>query len=409
MTQMFDRIDKVSRDWIGMPAVWVPALLGLLALAGAVAGWLFPKFEASAMLQFPEPKKYEQSQLPDPLLKQEQEQKDKGNVIELHAYKRVAASYHSSAQLAAYLEATGGLDSAAGQRLLEQSEKPGFWDGVAVPVLPFSRRDQKQFGDIRDPAANSVLGLELRASARAAPVAEQMIGILSGYFANSMVREQIRSWVLAGKVAALSTQKTAHADIVRAELDIELSARRAEDMKAILARYPQAGRMESSQALIVTEPGERFLSPLAQLVGAESAISQRRELIRRLERDVRQKQLLLQFYSAAEPITGQKPDALKILAVLKELADETFSEVDTKEEWAREATLRIYGALEGFTALRGQFGVRGGVSIEAAPGRAPIRLALLGAVVGALVLGAFALLRASLRAARFEMPDDTPR
>ena len=176
-------------------------------------------------------------------------------------------------------------------RLLKQAESPGFWDKVAAPVLPFSRRDQKEFGDIKDASATYMLGLELTADARTESVAQDIVDMLASYYINAVVRERIRAWTLAGKVDAQSLEKGVRADILRAELDIELYARRAEDMKAILARYPDAARMDSRQVVSVNpaEGGERYLSPLAQLVGAESAISQRRELIRRWQRELKQK------------------------------------------------------------------------------------------------------------------------
>ena len=232
----------------------------------------------------------------------------KGNVIELAAYKRVAASYDSVAQLAAYLQAVGLSARPGAARLLKQAENPSFWSKAAVPILPFSRRDQKEFGDIKDASATTMLGLELRADARTEAVAQDMVDILAGYYINAVVRERMRAWTLAGKVDAQSQEKGVRADILRAELDIELYGRRAEDMKAVLARYPDAARMDSRQIVSVNpaEGGERYLSPLAQLVGAESAISQRREMIRRWQRELKQKTILAQFYSSADALLDRR-------------------------------------------------------------------------------------------------------
>ena len=101
----------------------------------------------------------------------------KANVIELAAYKRVAASYDSVAQLGAYLEAAGLSGRPGAARLLKQAENPSFWGKVAAPVLPFSRRDQKEFGDIKDASATTMLGLELTADARTESVAQDMVDI----------------------------------------------------------------------------------------------------------------------------------------------------------------------------------------------------------------------------------------
>ena len=116
-------------------------------------------------------------------------------------------------------------------------------------MLPFSRRDQKEFGDIKDASATTMLGLELTAHARTEVVARDMVDVLAGYYVNAVVRERIRAWTLAGKVESQSQDKCVRADILRAELDIELYGRRVEDMKAVLARYPDAARMDSRQVV----------------------------------------------------------------------------------------------------------------------------------------------------------------
>lgn len=403
MSHQVGQINALLRKYLGVGLGVV--LLVPLALAGAgfAVGLLLPKFEATALLQFPEPQKSFE-RLDEPRLPEQRPLDPKANVIELAAYKRVAASYGSAAQLSGYLEAAGLSSRPGAARLIRQAENPSFWGRVAVPMLPFSRRDQKEFGDIKDASATSMLGLELTADASTASLAQDMVDLLASYYINAVVRERIRAWTLAGKVDAQSLEKGVRADILRAELDIELYARRADDMKAILARYPDAARMDSRQVVSVnqSEGGERYLSPLAQLVGAESAISQRRELIRRWERELKQKTILAQFYASAEALLHREVDAAKLLAALKAQAAKTFSHPEMSQEWNQEAALRVSGALDNFEVMRGQFGVRNGIRAGKVGSRSPLRLAGLGIVAGLAVLGAAAFLRTALQAARGE-------
>jgi hypothetical protein len=360
----------------------------------------FPKFEATALLQFPESQKVSE-RLGETKLADQRTIDPKANVIELAAYKRVAASYDSVAQLGAYVEAAGFSGRPGAERLLKQAESSSFWDKVAAPVLPFSRRDQKEFGDIKDASATTIIGLELSADARTELVAEDMISILASYYVNAVVRERMRAWTLAGKVDAQSQEKVVRADILRAELDIELYGRRVDEMKALLARYPDAARMDARQVVSVNpaEGGERYLSPLAQLVGAESAISQRREMIRRWQRELKQKTILAQFYARADALLDREVYVAKLLPELKSLAKATFSHADAAQEWNQEAALRVDGALDNFEVMRSQFGVRNGIRAGKAASRSPLRLAGLSIAAGLVLLGALAFVRAILQAA----------
>lgn len=401
MTTQLSRVDALFREHVGVGLGLALLIPTLFAIAGLVIGLLFPKFEATTLLQFPEPQKDKGAG--DYKMFSDQRTSDpKANVIELATYKRVAASYDSVVELGSYLTASGLSSRPAAERLLKQSEYPGFWGKVAVPVLPFSKRDQREFGDIKDASATTMLGVELTADARTGTMAQEMVSILAGYFTNAVVRERIRAWALAGKVDSKSQEKGIRADILRAELDIELFGRRAVDMKAVLARYPDAARMDSRQLLSVnaTDSGERYLSPLAQLVGAESAISQRRESIRRWQRELKQKAVLAQFFMDADALLEREVEVVRLLAELRTLATKTFSHAEAEEEWSQEAALRVNGALDNFEVMRSQFGVRNGVRTVEIASRAPLRLASLGIAVALALLGTLAFLHSALQRGR---------
>lgn len=393
MRETFKQLDASLRLYTGIGLLPSFLLAAILALSGAVVAFFFPKFEATALLQFPEAQKITS------VTDAQRTQSPKANVIELAAYKRVAASYDSPSQLQAFLDVVGLASRPGAARLLERSESAGFWLRTAVPVLPFSRRDQKEFGDIKDASATAMIGLELTADARTPSMAQEMIEMLAAYFTNAVVRERIRAWTLDGKVDAQSQDKIVQADILKAELDIELYNRRVEDMKAMLARYPDASRMDSRQLVSVSpaEGGERYLSPLAQLVGAESAISQRREMIRRWQRELKQKGVLGEFYAKADALLDKELDVRRLLTELRGLAKQVFSHADAGHEWNQEAALRVNGAIDNFQVMSAQFGVRNGIRVNAVASRSPWRLAGLGFVFGFVMLGAIAFLRMTVQ------------
>lgn len=379
---------------MGIGLLWSLLLVGLFAMVGACIALYFPKFEATALLQFPEAQKV------PPASELQRTYDPKANVVELAAYKRVAASYDSAAQLKAYLEVVGLAGSPSAVRLLRQAENPGFWARAATPVLPFSRRDQREFGDIKDAPATALLGLELVADAKTPTMAQEMVEMLAGYFTNAVVRERIRAWTLEGKVSAQSQDKVVQADILKAELDIELYLNRVKDMKAMLARYPDASRMDTRQLVSVTptEGGERYLSPLAQLVGAESAISQRRELIHRWQRELKQKTVLAQYYKKADALLESELEVANLLTQLRTLARTIFTHSEADQEWNQEAALRVNGAIDNFQVMSAQFGVRNGIRVGEVVSRGIWRLAGLGLLAGIALLGAVAFLRVALRA-----------
>jgi hypothetical protein len=267
-------------------------------------------------------------------------------------------------------------------------------------VLPFTRRDQREFGDIKDASSAVLIGLDLAADAPTAELAGRMLEVLAGYFTSAVMRERIRAWVLAGRADSVGNLKILQAEIVKSELDIKLFEQRTKDMKSILDRYPAAARMDARQLVSVnsSDGGDRFLSPLAQLVGFESSISHRREQIQRRERELKQKELLALFFTRAEKTVDATITIGKLLPALRELAAKSFSTADASQEWAKEATLRVNGELDSFEVMQGEFDVRNGVRITEVASRSPSRLAFLFGALAVGLMAGIALLRASVTA-----------
>jgi len=270
-----------------------------------------------------------------------------------------------------------------------------------------SKQDQREFGELKDANTSVLIGVELDAHARSAALAIDMVRLLGDYFADAFVRERVRDWVLQGKVKSVGTTDLLKAEVLRSELDIALLEQRATEMKAVVARYPDASRMDARQVVSVSasDGGERFLSPLAQMVSFESAISQRRELIARTLREVRQREVLASFYVPADSLVSSTTALDQLLPALKAMAKDRFEGVDLSEEWAREAKLRIDGSLDRFAAVRSQFTIRNDLRVAPNLIRTPTRMAVLFAFGGLISLAALGFVRASLRLARASSDD----
>ena len=102
MTAQVGQGETLLRKYLGVGPGFALLVPLVLAIVGVAVGMFFPKFEATALLQFPEAQKsVERSG--EPRLTEQRPLDPKANVIELAAYKRVAASYDSATQLGAYL------------------------------------------------------------------------------------------------------------------------------------------------------------------------------------------------------------------------------------------------------------------------------------------------------------------
>jgi len=390
---MLQQLDKICRDSLSIGPWQALIFVVVLGVAGAGVGLAFPKWNAEGLLETPG--------VFTPTLEPESGQLDPLRVqyVTLPEFRKMAAAYSSTAALREFLTAAK-KEGPAATRLLAQAEAQSLWGSVVSPILPFSRRDAKEFGELKDASSNSLVGLDLSTNARTPAVAKEMLGTMGAYYANALVRERIRGWVLKNSGEAPAKQKALRGEVIDAQMKIDVMGRRIGDLKAILARYPDSAKLDARQVVNITEGSDRFLSPLVQLVAAETSIAQLREAITRKERQARQFDLVERYFREADQKLQSTQLVSELIPALAESAAKRFEGVDPDAEWAREVIFRIQADIASFSAAATSFGIRNELRVSEVPSRDPARLAALAAGAGVLLLGLVAFVRASLRAAR---------
>ena len=95
---------------------------------------------------------------------------------------------------------------------------------------------------------------------------------LGDYFKDVATREAVREQVSRWEAENRQFSDRALERRLKFEFDIQQAQKRATALKAIVAAYPDAARRDSQQVVDVRKDSEKFMSPMSQLVGAESEI-----------------------------------------------------------------------------------------------------------------------------------------
>jgi len=398
---MYRFLDELCRDFLALgPATALVIVLGLAA-AGAAIGLAFPKWNAEALLETPgiaaatEPDMRERPN--------ENQSPVKTQYVTLSDFRRILAAYSSRPAVEEFLSATG-MESAAARQLLAHSASPDFWAAAATPVLPFSRRDAREYGELKDAASNALDGVQIAVVAADGALAVQMLQVVSSYIKNALIRERIRAWIIKHGGETPARLGVLKAEIIDTQMKIDVMGKRVQDLKLILARYPEASKIDARQVVAITEGSDRFLSPLVQVIAAETSITQLREAVVRKERQARQLELQQQYFEQATQALQTTPLVAKLIPVLGTLAAQKFDGIDVEAEWAREVVYRIQSDLDGFATAQKSFGIRNEPRLASMASRNPLRLGVFGAAAGVLLLGLLAFVRASLKTARSPAP-----
>ena len=196
------------------------------------------------------------------------------------------------------------------------------------------QRDRPQERERRTPVS-VYLGLRLTHSAADPVEAASVAAWLGAYFKDVATREAVREQVSRWSSENRQFSDRALERKLAYEFDIQQAQTRAKALKTIVASYPDTARRDSQQVVDVRKDNEKFMSPLAQLVGAESEIIEIRERVQKLDREIEQQTFVKALVADSESAVGRArsggESVLNLSAVITEFSKKVRTEAEREK------------------------------------------------------------------------------
>lgn len=241
-----------------------------------------------------------------------------------------------------------GLEPSQVEKLVRDMPR-GEW---LMPVPKVSKVDAKQLPDIllqieqereklllskegKEGKASVYLGVQLSYSAPDPHQAAGVAGWLGAYFKDVATRETVRDQVSRWAADNRQFSDRALERKLKYEFDIEQAQNRVAALKKVMSSYPDVARRENQQVVDVRKDNEKFMSPVAQLVGAESEMIDIREKLQRLDREMEQQAFAKALITDAQAALGQarsgSESVLKLADVIVRFSKETNTEAQREK------------------------------------------------------------------------------
>lgn len=203
--------------------------------------------------------------------------------------------------------------------------------------------------------------------------------------ANAAVRYKVSRW----KAENWKFSDRALAKKLRFEFAIEQAQTRAARLTKVVASYPELTRREGSQVVDVRKDNEKFMSPLAQLIAAESEIIDIRQELQTLDRELEKQTFAQTLIKEIEPAMAQARDGSEAIAILSALISSFEKKVKSPAE--REGLLSLMTDLSDISGrFLSQAQFISQPPIPTQPERpAPLLVIVIAALISALLAAAF--------------------
>ena len=200
----------------------------------------------------------------------------------------------------------------------------------------------------RKPPVTVYLGLRLTYATAEPEQVARVASWLGDYFKDVATREAVREQVSRWTADNRQFSDRALERKLKFEFDIQQAQKRATALKAIVAAYPDAARRDSQQVVDVRKDNEKFMSPMSQLVGAESEIIDIRERLQKLDREIEQQSFVKSLVLEAEAAANKAQSGSDSVRQLSGVITETSKKVRTEAE--REKLLSLAADLSQISA-----------------------------------------------------------
>jgi hypothetical protein len=205
--------------------------------------------------------------------------------------------------------------------------------------------------DVKDAAetpkdANQFTGVTIDIGLNSRDLANNLVIVCADYVRDFVVEGKIYDLVLPGLARAVADLTSKQVDILRTKFDLERLKQRRTELQAVADRYRNAERETQQRQVISTQDGgERYLSPVTQVIGVEAQIIEANSDLSGLERDVQRLTVLIDYYKDARKRLETAKPGEQLAAIQQAFADLQNQKAPTTEA-ARDATESIRGELE---------------------------------------------------------------
>jgi len=206
------------------------------------------------------------------------------------------------------------------------------------PVYASSRDDARLLGGsvLGKDETNSVIGFKLNWQDASPEDARSMVAFLERHIRNQMAYDALVTHI----TTAVSDYSIRLVDLdnkkIEAEFDLERLHSKLEEIRLMMKRYPGVDASGSRQIVSTQEGGYRFLPPANQAVGIESQITDIKQQLLVVERDLKVAAWGLEFYKDLAVLTENGANGETLLTGYDEQVKQFAQSHDLTEDTVKE-------------------------------------------------------------------------
>jgi LPS O-antigen subunit length determinant protein (WzzB/FepE family) len=253
-------------------------------------------------------------------------------------YKKISSQFFDLNRLYQMAKQQKGFNEEDLQIIENRLKKPEDISKLIKPVYALAKEDLREFVQIPQDESNSVIGLNLSYEAYSAEKAYAHVSFFGKFVRDCLLYLTLKDYVMEGYSKTISQLHKNDNDIIKIQFDLSQNINKLKDIQAIFSKYPESKTIESRQMVVsIKEGGDRFMSPLIQLVGIESALADLHRDLAELERDREKLSVKSEYFSRCyNELAKVDENGETLFLRLTSIKEEVFNKRDLSKNEVKE-------------------------------------------------------------------------
>ncbi|MGB6054500.1 MAG: hypothetical protein WBG17_04585 [Burkholderiaceae bacterium] len=303
-----DNEDPVSLVELATVLLRAKRLLALTALAGfalaLLGGWLVGRYKSEGHFQFTQ-------SLPE--------------------FKQLQVAIAAPGRWEEFTKTRDAAEIASFANLGQMLANPVSGQNLITPIYPITKADLKNLPDSSvAQLVAPISGLKLSYTAADPKTAQQGIRILGDFVRDTAILMRYKDTARAHHIEHLTDQNKFENEIIEVQYKLKQLQTKRSGMQKILHDYPEAAKESGRQVVSITEGGERYLSPVTQLVALESEIADLNLKLADIQRRQRISSIYLRYYDQVLATVNRSTSGTAFLQTLPAIREALA--IDQSEE-----------------------------------------------------------------------------
>lgn len=194
--------------------------------------------------------------------------------------------------------------------------------------------------------SGKLLGIQLEFEGRTAKDAVETVALVARYLRDVALWDATGEFVRTNALRSVGDVQRLQNELLLKKFDAEQLSQKVADLQRLSARYPASNRIGERQVMLLAGEGKAslYLSPLAQIVGAESELLELRRTVAHAERELERAKVAAAFFERALGIVSSFSSGVAVLHELETLRDRVAAEFRAQASDAVNEQLNQIGA-----------------------------------------------------------------